>query len=44
MEHGRSKTCIVWEGREMCNTSLLCPQNLKEGDHFDSVGIGKRIT
>jgi len=33
----------VWEGREMYNTTMLCLQNLKEGDHFDSVGIGERI-
>lgn len=32
----------VWGGREMYNTTMLCPQNLKEGDHFDSVDVGER--
>jgi len=35
---------LMWQGREIYNTTMLSPQNLKEGDHFDSVGIGERIT
>jgi hypothetical protein len=43
MERGRSKTCIMCGREGGCIILVLCPQNLKEGDHFDSINIGERI-
>jgi hypothetical protein len=31
-------------GKGDVNTTMLCPQTLKQGDHFDSVDVGERIT
>jgi len=38
----RQVSCVGGKGD--VNTTILCPQNLKEGDHYDSVDIGERIT
>ena len=37
----RQVSCVGGKGD--VNTTMLCPQNLKKGDHFDSVDIGEKI-
>jgi hypothetical protein len=35
----------VWEGKEIIlHTTMLYQQNVKEGDCFDSVDVGERIS
>jgi hypothetical protein len=33
---------LVWERREMY-AIVFCPQNSKEGDHFENLGICGRV-